>query len=83
MCDQYSSGVTFPDDFNGVRTLRYKHEISYNAVDIPHDFRSTFIHNEKGQNIERSMPIQAVARRSHLVIGESTNYEGTNLLTNE
>ena len=73
----------FPEPFNGVVSIEYAHKVSYNIVDLPHDFRSTFMMNSKGQNIEYNMPIQAIARRSHFVFGESTNYAGTNLLNND
>lgn len=75
--------VVFPEPFNGVVSIEYEHRVTYNIVDLPHDFRSTFMINEKGQNIEYNMPIQAIARRSHFVFGESTNYAGTNLLNND
>lgn len=76
------TGVTYPADFNGVITIEYEHEISYNVVDLPHDFRSTFLLNENGQNTEHNLPIQAIARRSQLVTGVPTNYAGTNLIDN-
>jgi len=77
------TGITYPTVFNGVVTIEYEHEVSYNVVDIPHDFRSAFILNDRGQNIEYNMPIQAIARRSHIVIGVATNYSGNNLLSND
>jgi hypothetical protein len=79
---QLRDNLTLPSDFNGVVSVDYSHELSYNVVDLPHDFRSAFIPNEKGQQIETFLPIQAIARRSHIVLGEPTNYIGNNLLDN-
>lgn len=73
----------FPEPFNGVVSIEFDHEVSYNIVDMPHDFRSTFIYNEKGQNVESNMPIQGIARRSHFVLGSATDFSGTNLLKND
>lgn len=76
------TGVTYPQNFNGVISIEYMHQISYNIVDITHDIRSTFLLNEKGQNQEYNLPMQAVARRSHMVLNAPTNYSGNNLLDN-
>ena len=76
------NGVTLPTGFNGVISIDYEHLISYNVVDIPHDFRSSFMLNERGQNVEVNLPVQGVARRSHLITGYATNFAGNNLLDN-
>ena len=73
---------SYPSGFNDVVSVEYEYNISYNVVDIPHDIRSTFLINEKGQNIEYNMPSQVIARRSHIVMNEPTNYGGTNLISN-
>lgn len=77
------NGVAYPTDFNGAVTIEYDHKIGYNVVDIPHDFRSTFIVNENGQNVEYNMPMNAIAQKTHILIGAPTNYGGTNLLNND
>lgn len=74
--------INYPATFNGAISVDYNHELSYNVVDIPHDFRSSFITDENGKNQEYSLPVQAIARRSHLVVGNATNYLGNNLLDN-
>lgn len=79
---QLADDLVLPTGFNNVISVEYEYEVSYNVVDNLHDFRSTFVSNEKGQNIEYNMPIQAVGRRSHLVSGQPTNYAGNNLLDN-
>jgi hypothetical protein len=71
-----------PTNFNGVATIEYEHLISYNVIDLSHDIRSTFVMNDKGQNVEVDLPVQAVARRSHLVFGKTTNYTGDNHIDN-
>jgi hypothetical protein len=77
-----SNTIVYPTIFNGVISIEYEHELSYNVVDLPHDFRSTFISNDRGQNTEYNLPVQGVARRSHIVLGESTNFENNNLIDN-
>lgn len=76
------SSFVLPVNFNGVVSVEYEHEISYNVIDLPHDFRSTFTLNNNGQQVESYLPIQAIARRSHIVLGEPTNYSGNNLINN-
>lgn len=76
------TGITYPVNFNGAVSIEYFHNVSYNVVDLTHDFRSTFLINDYGQNKEYNLPMQAVIRRSHLVMGEPTNYSGNNLLDN-
>lgn len=71
-----------PLDFNGVVSIDYEFNPSYNIVDIPHDIRASFISNNKGQLEEIVLPVQGVARRSHIILGEPSNYAGNNLLNN-
>lgn len=75
-------GVDYPSPFNGVVSVEYEYNPSYNVIDLPHDFRSAFMINSDGKNIEYNMPVQAVARRSQYVLGESTNMGGDNILNN-
>lgn len=67
---------------NGVVSIDYEHETSYNVIDVPHDFRSAFIINEFGKTVETNLPMQAIARRSHLLMGEPATYNGTDLIDN-
>jgi hypothetical protein len=80
---EISNSFVFPVNFNGVISIDYEHEVSYNVIDIPHDFRSTFTKNNKGQQVEDLLPMQAIIRRSHFVLGEPTNYSGNNLINND
>jgi hypothetical protein len=81
-CVIFLNGITFPTGFNDVVSIDYEHSISYNVIDIPHDIRSSFRLSDGGKNTEYSMPVQAVARRSHLLLGNSTNYDGNNSIDN-
>lgn len=74
--------VVLPPNFNGGISVDYDFHPSYNIIDIPHDIRASFIVNHKGQFEEIVLPVQGVARRSHIILGESTNYSGDNLLDN-
>ncbi len=75
--------IPYSEPFNGVLSVEYEHKVSYNIVDIPHDFRSTFLINNNGKNVEYNMPVQGIARKSHLELGAPTNYSGDNLLYND
>lgn len=70
---------TFTPPVNGVISIDYEHEVSYNVFDIPHDFRSAFVVNENGRNQEYNLPVQAIARRTHILMGESYKYVGEKL----
>jgi len=77
------NGISYPAGFNNVISIEYEHNISYNIIDIPHDFRSSFIINENGVSVEHNMPVNGVARRSHMELGIPSNYGGDNLLNND
>lgn len=70
---------TFVLPANGVISIDYEHEVSYNVFDIPHDFRSAFVVNESGKNQEYNLPVQAIAKRTHILMGESYKYIGEKL----
>jgi hypothetical protein len=74
--------IEYSDNYNGVVSIDYEHEVSYNVIDIPHEIRTSFIINSKGQRDEYEMPMQAIARRSHLSLGDSTNFDGDNVIDN-
>lgn len=75
--------IDFTEEFtlpsNGVISIDYEHELSYNVYDIPHDLRSAFVINDQGKNTEHNLPIQAIARKTHLIFGESFKYNGEKL----
>ena len=74
--------VNLPVNFNDVISVDYEYNPSYVVVDIPHDIRASFITNNKGQFEEIILPVQGVARKSHIVLGEPSNYLGNNLIDN-
>ena len=74
--------VVFPLNFNDVVSIDYEYNPSYVIVDIPHDIRASFNTNNKGQFEEIILPVQGVARKSHIVLGEPSNYLGNNLINN-
>ena len=52
------------------------------SADIPHSFRSTFIDDSNGINQEYSLPVQAIASKSHYIMGGPTNYASNNFINN-
>lgn len=74
--------VTFESGYNGVISIDYNHDISYNIIDLPHDFRSSRNIDVDGKSQKIDLPIQAIARKAHYEIGEPTNLAGDNLLNN-
>ena len=69
--------TTVPTDFNGTISIRYTHQIQYNIIDLPHELRSSFELNREGAYQIMNLPMNAVARRSHLIVVEKMNYDGT------
>jgi hypothetical protein len=67
---------------NGVISVRYKADIQYIVLDLPHEVRHT-TKKGTGNRIEsQSMPIQAICRRTHLTQVERKNYDGTGIQDN-
>jgi hypothetical protein len=73
---------TYPTGFNDVVSIKYKHKIQYNVIDLPHDLRYSTELNKKGQEIELPLPIQAIAKKSEFLNGDSVNYDGTGIIDN-
>lgn len=78
----FDETLELPSPFNGVISVDYEHEVSYNIVDLPHDFRSAFVMNNNGVNEEHNLPIQGIAKRSHILLNESMKYDGSGFLNN-
>lgn len=76
------TGITYPTPFNGCISVSYKHNISYNVLDIPHDVRITIEQDMDGKMVKKDMPIQAISRKSHYEIGSPTKFDTNNLLNN-
>lgn len=81
LCVVELTGFTLPA--NNVLSIDYEAEVSYNVIDQPHDFRSSFSLDDNGKIAENNMPVQAIARKSHIVLGFPTNFAGDNLLNND
>lgn len=75
-------GLVYPVGFNGVVSIEYEYLESYNVIDIPHSFRSAFIDDNNGKSQEYNLPVQAIAAKSHMVMGGPTNYMSNNYIDN-
>lgn len=67
---------------NGVISIRYKHDVQYHVIDLPHEVRYSTDQNSKGRIDTITMPINAVARRSHILQVARANYSGTGIQNN-
>jgi len=71
-----------PTNFNEVVAVRYRHEVQYNVIDIPHEIRASNIIDTDGRLTRIDLPVNAIARRSHLLLAEIPNYDGTGTQNN-
>jgi hypothetical protein len=71
-----------PTNFNNVVSVRYRHQVQYNVIDIPHEIRASNVYNDLGQLVKIDLPVNAIMRRSHLLLAERPNYDGTGLQDN-
>lgn len=67
----------YPAEFNNVVSVRYKHEIQYHVIDLPHELRGSTRVLETGSREDFVLPMNAIARRVHLIAGAKPNYFGT------
>lgn len=74
--------TNLPADFNGKVSVSYKHHLTYNVLDIPHDVRVTKEYSNNGKRETKEMPVQAIARKSAYELGRATNYQGNNIFNN-
>lgn len=65
---------------NGSISVRYRHRVQYNILDIPHVVRSAPDLNNLGQLKKQKMPLQYIARLSHYVL--RPNFNNTNIIDN-
>ena len=69
---------------NGIVSVYYKHELEYHVLDLPHEIRASWVKNKSiGSMDVIQLPIQAVARRSHLIAIEKPNFDGSGVMVNE
>jgi hypothetical protein len=74
----------FPAEFvNYSISVSYKHRIEYKIIDVPHEVRSSLKQSTKGSFEQIKMPLQGVARRSHLIIQDRPNYDGGGVIEND
>lgn len=67
-----------------VLSIYYKHELEYHIIDLPHDIRSSWERDKQtGQERKIRLPLQAVARRSHLIAVGKPNFDGSGIITND
>lgn len=69
---------------NGYVSVYYKHCPEYHVLDIPHEIRSSWSTNKKtGELFKIDLPVQAIARRSHLIAIEKPNFDGSGIIIND
>jgi hypothetical protein len=61
--------------FNGMVSVTYYCNPSYHVIDQPHNLRASTAVNQWGQIEKVDLPVQAVMRKAHLVLGLS-DFEG-------
>lgn len=67
----------YPTDFNNVVSIRYKHELQYHVIDLPHELRGSTKVTKEGNREDFILPMNAIARRAHLIVGAKPNYDGS------
>lgn len=78
---EFTYDFTQINNYNGSVSILYEHEIQYNVLDLPHDIRSSYITNNDGKKEQLLLPINAVARKVHNVMGVLER-DGTGLINN-
>jgi hypothetical protein len=68
--------------FNNTVTVTYLSNAGYHVIDLPHDLRASTIINQMGQLEKVDMPIQAILRKAHIVLGMSDAEGGIVTLDN-
>ncbi len=74
--------TSIPEGFNMKISVSYKHRITYNILDIPHDIRITKHYDQSGKREMQEMPIHAIARKAQYELGSASNYSGNNIFDN-
>lgn len=79
--------ITFlPDAVQGklVASIYYKYETEYHVIDLPHDIRASWnTSKDTGAQTKIDLPIQAIARRSHLISSGKPNFDGSGVIIND
>lgn len=66
-----------------VASIYYKHQVQLHLIDKPHMIRSSWATNKTtGAQEKIRLPLQGIARLSHLIAGNKVNYDGTGFIDN-
>ena len=69
---------------NPVVSVYYQHQLEFHVLDFPHEVRASWKKNKESGQLERTrLPIQAVARRTHLIVSEKPNFDGSGVILND
>lgn len=69
---------------SSVVSVYYKHEPEYHVLDFSHEVRASWQKDKAtGGLIPMQLPIQAIARRSHLIAVSRPNFDGTGIIEND
>lgn len=69
---------------NGCLSVYYKHCPEYHVIDLPHEIRASW-NADRTTSVQKKiqLPIQAIARRSHLIDVSKPMFNGTGLIRND
>lgn len=69
---------------NSCLSVYYKHCPEYHVIDLPHEIRASWnADRQTGQQRKIQLPIQAIARRSHLIDVAKPMFDGSGLIRND
>ena len=71
-----------PAEFNNTVVVTYNCNPGYHVIDLPHDLRAGTAINPSGQVVKIDLPVQAILRKAHLVLGLSDYEGGISILDN-
>lgn len=71
------------EEFNGAISVTYKHRVQYHILDLPHEIRASLRQNSNGALEVIQLPVNAIARRSHLIQSLIPNYDGSGIVNNK
>lgn len=64
-------------------SVYYKHQLQFHLIDKPHLVRSSWSTNkDTGAQEKIRLPLQGIARLSHLIMGNKVNFDGTGFIDN-
>ena len=67
-----------------IASVYYKHEPEYHVIDLPHMIRASWeTDKDTGADKRIRLPLQAIARLSHLLATARPNFDGSGIITND